>query len=373
MSSVNTSNNSFDYPVNLKYAQDLDRLDSDCTMDLPLHKIKYAGSHNAAITSADNWNYSQQKWPVIKQLELGVRFLELDIAKNAKGRIKICHGESWSLVDPQRLMGGDYKNCSDQLREIVQWLHNNPKEILIIKLDNARDKTQRMNDVDALFKEDPMLADMTFTPAILERMGDSDKGWPTQRELVGINKRIVFINFLPPQSEDEISKYTHFAGDVLREGPGGGVDYVQVKSIEKNQVDGKLTPYRSQKWAEKVQRDYTPRSDENKLVLIPHGSQISSQTLASVGKAVAAPVNTVANLFGYKGRVLKDDKMELSDNNPLRIREIEKKYKEADEYTHRDPNVTMVDFVNMYLRQDAVKLINEINRKTAEEHKQSKK
>jgi hypothetical protein len=361
--------NSNRYPVVMKALNELEKVDSQCTKCLPLHRIHFIGSHNCCIAKKEGWAYAQQKWRVLKQLDFGVRFLEMDIAKNRGGIFKICHGEAWNGIDPQRKLGaGDYINCSDKLKEILDWLDKNPDEILIIKLDNARDIHETMGDIDELFKADEGLANMTFTPADLDKMG-TEGGWPTHGELLEAKKRIVFINFKQPASEKDISEYTHFAGDVLREGRGGGIQYKPVTNDPKNQVNDKHTPFQSKNWPENVKRRYQSRSDANKLILIPHGSQISNKTLASIGKTAAPVVNGIANLFGKKGRVLKSDKMEMSDNNPIRIRDIEIKYREEDEYTKRDPNVTMVDFVDEYIKQDGAKLINKINRENAEEYK----
>lgn len=115
-------------------------------MDEPLSKATFVHAHNAYNSSAYaaglNYIDPNHSLSLTNLLEIGVRSLELD-AHKLFGNIILCHGSGDAgCIGTER----DFKTG---LKEIAEWLAQNPNEVVVLYLEDYFDKDyqQAMSDI----------------------------------------------------------------------------------------------------------------------------------------------------------------------------------------------------------------------------------
>jgi hypothetical protein len=106
---------------------------------LPLHRAPWIGTHNSYNSTSElptvSHTDSNQQLPMVDQLRLGVRSLEVDLhwlpSARAGGAFApvVCHGQQGAGCSTERLLG-------EHLAELVAWLEANPDEVLLLYLED---------------------------------------------------------------------------------------------------------------------------------------------------------------------------------------------------------------------------------------------
>lgn len=195
--------------------------------DLRLDQMRFLASHNACLNSEEGWVYAQQNWSLLRQLDAGVRAFEMDVGANNKGELQICHRSVFRIPylnleirDPLKGFRR-YKTVEQQFKEINAWLQKqeNKGEILIIRIDNMRDRYSQASCLDFVIDQCAELhsfKELLFTPADLKKECP-DGMMPTVRQMRALGKRVMLISYKKGTWVDEKSYLAHHAADVLRE------------------------------------------------------------------------------------------------------------------------------------------------------------
>lgn len=203
------------------------------SLDEPLNRVMIPSSHNSAITYADGYGYYQAEimelfkqllprsvnprvqisnhWlSVTDQLRMGIKHLEIDVHWFL-GEARICHASNLNVPqindfvkfieqylnikiewNSQKLgcWGLDLRTFTDSMVEIKQWMDKNPGDVVIIYIDNDPDflnwgkVNSLLNPIKSVF------GNLTFTPK--DKQQRYPNSWPTPRELLNANKKIMF-------------------------------------------------------------------------------------------------------------------------------------------------------------------------------------
>lgn len=329
--------------------------------NLALNQHRLLGAHNAGLNGEERWFYKQQKWSLSRQLDAGVRAIELDIGANNKGKLMITHGTVPMIHTPkflQRIGIPDVKlplrswqngfrrlkSCEEKLLEIQEWLlkEENRNEILVIRLDNARDKSSPANAIDAVIDQKNLaqLKAMLFTPE--DRQNNHDD-LPTIGEMQK-GKRVMIINFKATKIGEKNSIYTHYRHDVLQE--------LHTKK-GKLQMRGLGKKKKAHKEKEHAVDKEEPQIDPKKITMVANVSQISNQTVVNCLK----PIKTIIRFFKPK---FKCDDVPKSDREALEGLATQTKN------VHEDLHpIIMTDFVEDAVLSNDVEAINKENEATS--------
>ena len=153
-------------------------------VDEPLNWVMFLSTHNAFNNIADGETLDpNQVWSMSDQLDLGSRFLWLDLHWVA-GRVRLCHAKDWE-VGPELHLGcgpGD-RELGFALQEIRKWLDANPDEVVVIDFE-AYVEGQTTPVANALD---------TFFGSKLFRVADRSTTayWPSRRELRAMGKQVI--------------------------------------------------------------------------------------------------------------------------------------------------------------------------------------
>lgn len=128
----------------------------------------YAVSHNAMSNAEENWSAPNQRFPIITQLNDGIRGLMLDVYESGDQAV-LCHS---SCVLGRIAL-------SETLGVIRSFLNENPEEIITIIFESYA-SAKRVKDA---FEESQTL-ELTYA----HKQGDP---WPTVQELAAQNRRLV--------------------------------------------------------------------------------------------------------------------------------------------------------------------------------------
>ena len=144
--------------------------------DRRFDEVVYPTSHNAMSNEDDGWIAPNNYDSTPKQLEAGIRSLMLD-AWYWGGEPVLCHGGE---IVPG--LGCDFtgqRPLEEGLAELATWLDNNPHEVLSIIWETY-------------ISEADMLANFT-TSGLLDHayIHDGSSPWPTLRELIQMDKRLI--------------------------------------------------------------------------------------------------------------------------------------------------------------------------------------
>ncbi len=153
--------------------------------DLPLTQGLFLGSHNSYNNQADAYVSHQHTYSMSDQLDMGLRFLMPDIHW-FNGELRLCHGDADNIV------------CSPfdrpwrhAVEELQAWSIANPLELIIVKVENA---TNSEDEVEEFF---PPLQDYfgnagwILTPSDLDMFFQGDWTNVTPNMLRELGKRLI--------------------------------------------------------------------------------------------------------------------------------------------------------------------------------------
>lgn len=143
-------------------------------------EVAYATTHNSMSNKEDGWVAYNQKYPMKKQLEDGIRALMLDTYyfsettdgdsdTESENQTYLCHGDCFF----------GKKILKDGLKDIADFLSENPNEVVTIVFESyiSAESTK-----DAFVESGLIQYVYTY---------DDNIGWPTIGEMVALNKRVV--------------------------------------------------------------------------------------------------------------------------------------------------------------------------------------
>ena len=163
-------------------------LDSIC--DLRADEILYAGVHNAMAARENGFLIAPNHLLSLeKSLEAGYRAINVDFADCQDG-FKLVHGRC--------ALGS--RNPTEVFTNIVDFLQKNPTEVIIfnMQIDNeASVANVQFADIDILMSAVTNFTDLMYAHP------DPASPWPTLRELINSNKRILFFHYNGNSCEEE--------------------------------------------------------------------------------------------------------------------------------------------------------------------------
>lgn len=136
-----------------------------------LLEVALASSHNSMSNKDDGWFAPDNEHGILEQLEFGIRALTLDILPYRHG-IYLCH----------KICETGNKYFFDGLMEIKVFLDENPHELVLIFFE-----TRISNAETADYIREAGLDKLAFSY-------DSEIGWPTLRQMIVDNKRLVLMS-----------------------------------------------------------------------------------------------------------------------------------------------------------------------------------
>jgi hypothetical protein len=190
-------------------------------IDEPFNWVMLLSTHNAFNNWADGYFIDpNQAWSMSDQLDLGSRFLWLDLHWY-NGEVRLCHGREHDLgcsLGDRRFGYG--------VQEIAAWLAANPDEIVMLDLEAY---------VDEHFDEvaNPFVA---FFGAKLYRPSEktNPKAWPSSRELRSAGKQVI-VGARDGDSHDDFRGTTH------RDYINGRLDIRYIKNFRADRTNGIVT------------------------------------------------------------------------------------------------------------------------------------
>ncbi|MBL9167735.1 MAG: hypothetical protein JNN07_08340 [Verrucomicrobiales bacterium] len=153
----------------------------------PFNWYSRLGTHNAFNNTADGYVAPNQKWSLTDQLNLGSRYVSLDVHWFA-GRLRLSHAESnhngAGLAD---------RFLSNAIKEIARWLRSHTNEVILISLEDRSD-----NDHHAEFIApfEAYLGDLVYrarpgNPPWGLTSIDPNSQWPSTQTLRELGKRVL--------------------------------------------------------------------------------------------------------------------------------------------------------------------------------------
>lgn len=188
-------------------------------IDEPINWVMHLSTHNAYNNSADGYILDpNQIWSMSDQLDLGARFLWLDISWK-RDAVRLCHGPLCGTVD---------RPYAYAIQEIAEWMDENESEIVLIDFEAY---------VEGHFDEvaDPINAffgDKLFRPS--DRTDASR--WPSRRELQSMGKQVLI-----GARGDNADLGDDFRGTIHRNYIDGRLDIRYVKNFEVTRTSGIVT------------------------------------------------------------------------------------------------------------------------------------
>jgi hypothetical protein len=138
----------------------------------------FTGTHNSFASKAYGWGIRNHRKSVYEQLKMGARGLMLDIHLD-KGEVKFCH-VTCRLTRSLMRIGRPLPGVQGILEEIKRFLSENPKEIVILRLE---DYVKNKKFQEALFK--------AGLKNLLLKRSDSNLLTKPIREMVSLGKRLI--------------------------------------------------------------------------------------------------------------------------------------------------------------------------------------
>jgi hypothetical protein len=168
-------------------------------MDEPLNFVTTIYAHNGFNNTADGYIVDpNHRFSFTDQLRLGVRNLNPDVVWY-NDKLRLCHG------DPNKGCSPRDRYYSNAIKEIANWLIDNPNEVVIINLEdrfNINDDTDDQVNIEneiylwgplASFLGDRVLKVSDFSRVVPGCSGSSfnDCRWPTRREMLRAGKQVI--------------------------------------------------------------------------------------------------------------------------------------------------------------------------------------
>lgn len=303
---------------------------------LRIDQVHYLGSHNAFLNKHAGWLYAQQKLSVMDQVARGVRVIEIDIGQDGK-HLSICHGSCHGVH--KLIKKGHLKSFKQGIENIAEWLKHHPNEIIIVALDNKRDKTIPVDQVDKELTSLSHVAPMILKPSDWkpeEHNGD----WPTLQWMRDHKKQMIIFN--AAQGTSPI--YTYYQWRYVAGTTPGTTDPQATASL-RNQ--SREEPFSSPDERMKIQR----------IFQMNHDTAISEQYAIDAFNAGAA-----LGLTGNKAKTQKiQAKSKLSDNSRATIQKVVNACKAKGIAGGKNPNILLLDWTNKYIADNGLEQINKWN------------
>lgn len=149
--------------------------------DLPVNTILFATVHNSAAAAANGFNVApNQNGSLEDALAAGYRGINMDIGK-CNGVIQLVHG--FCFLGTRDLV--------ETYTNIVNFLQANPNEVIImtIQIDYTTGGNVTLNEIDAVMQQ------VTNLKAFMYDHSNATASWPTLRELIAANTRLLFFTY----------------------------------------------------------------------------------------------------------------------------------------------------------------------------------
>jgi len=146
--------------------------------DPRLDQVTFLTTHNAfANTDEGFWGrFPNQSYSLRSQLDQGIRGFQLDIYAY-RGGVYMCHQSCW----------GNERTITAGLRDVVNFLNANPREIVTVFLEDYTTPDQLRPAVNAVNG----IGNLILNPAT---SGVRTNGWPRVSQLVSSNKRLLILS-----------------------------------------------------------------------------------------------------------------------------------------------------------------------------------
>jgi len=147
----------------------------------PIDQVCMLRAHNSHVNTEQGWVFwYQQNMSILKQLDYGVRSINLDV-REENGQLLLVHG-SVSQSTAARA-GVPPEPLGPTLNAIHSWLQAHPDEVIYLDFQNdaGMSLTNTLNS--------SVLAPMFFRPDHMH--------WPSVNELVAMGKRVILVNTVP--------------------------------------------------------------------------------------------------------------------------------------------------------------------------------
>jgi hypothetical protein len=178
------------------------RLQRELQADLPFHKMTVLNSHNAFNSKNDRYDvsdWSNQKFSITDQLNMGVRSLSLDVhwAYNA---LRLCHSGEQDWIK----WAGHAVACSPTdrpfhqiIEELAHWMRRPENRNEVVFLDMELYTDGRDADLEKVMSK--YLGDLWLHPSEFNKLKKPDGTWPTLndiRKTGSTGRRVVgFLNY----------------------------------------------------------------------------------------------------------------------------------------------------------------------------------
>jgi hypothetical protein len=154
--------------------------------DVPVNTVLFAGVHNAHVSIQDRFMLlPNQEFNIQGALSAGFRAINVDLGIcDDVGTVSLVHG----------LCITGTSNASKAFEHVANFLIANPNEVIILptQINNELKGGDVTNDsIDAIFKSIPKFKEMMYSHS----PGKTNKTWPTMRELIQSNKRIIYMQY----------------------------------------------------------------------------------------------------------------------------------------------------------------------------------
>lgn len=121
-------------------------------LDVPFVGANIIGTHNSYNSSAYDYAFPNQDTKINKQLNMGARIIDFDLhyyktALESTKKIRLCHAQSVGVCSRfDRLF-------KDGLKEVRDWLRDNPNTVLIINLENHIDSQKGYSKARSILRD----------------------------------------------------------------------------------------------------------------------------------------------------------------------------------------------------------------------------
>ncbi len=146
--------------------------------DRRFDEVSYPMAHNAMSNAEDGWRAPNQNFNITRQLDDGIRAMELD-TYNEDGELLLCHV----------VCEFGKKPLVEGLGEVRAFLETNPNEVVSIIFESSIENSETASAI-----EESGLLGFTY-PHV------ADEPWPTLRELIDADTRLVVFQEKPGDAE----------------------------------------------------------------------------------------------------------------------------------------------------------------------------
>jgi hypothetical protein len=215
-SSINTFHNSWmDWAL---------RNQRDLAQDEPVNWVMRLGTHNSFNSTSDGHDTGpllpNQFYSMTDQLRSGARVLSIDLFQLA-GDVRLCHGGGPSSAPFLCGVPGipliyafppGLRYFSHGIREIRNWLLQNPDEIIFISLENwAPTMGATHDEIKRVFRN--YFGNRAFKSPLQPPSGFTENRWPTGREMNAAGQQVIILDDAGIASNEYVFKQQNIIGD----------------------------------------------------------------------------------------------------------------------------------------------------------------